>query len=269
MICRFLRSFGRIKFYSMILYRMGNKKGIADKIIALFPSHKIWVEPFFGAGGMFFAKPLSKWSIVNDNDSEVYNFWCVCRDRTDEFRQALLDVPLSEELLDYWRAHKEDEPIMKAVRFIFLSNFTFRKTGVTFQFGPVNYKKLILDRLDATREKLCYVQFANRDFREFFSKQVPKNEADKMFIYCDPPYLDTGDTYETSFVYQDSVDLFDLCVASGAKFGISEFDHPKIIELAKERGLYINTIGERDNLGNPRVEILVTNYQAQLSLFGE
>jgi DNA adenine methylase len=251
----------------MILSRMGNKKGIADKIIALFPPHKIWVEPFFGAGGMFFSKPLSKWSIVNDNDSEVFNFWMVCRDRRDEFRHALLEAPLSEELLDYWRANKETDPIMRAVRFIFLSNFTFRRTGVTFQFGPVNYKQLVLDRLDATSERLRYVQFANRDFKDFFAKQVGKSDVDKMFIYCDPPYLETTDTYETSFVYEDTKELFRLCIESGARFAISEFNHPKVLELATDNGLYINTIGERANLGKPSVEVLITSYQAQMSLF--
>ena len=41
----------------MILSRLGNKSAIADKIIQYFPSHEIYIEPFFGAGGMFFNKP--------------------------------------------------------------------------------------------------------------------------------------------------------------------------------------------------------------------
>ena len=41
----------------MILRRLGNKKLIAEKIICHFPPHEIYIEPFFGAGGMFFNKP--------------------------------------------------------------------------------------------------------------------------------------------------------------------------------------------------------------------
>lgn len=41
----------------MILRRLGNKKSIAHKIIPYFPEHKIYIEPFFGSGGMFFNKP--------------------------------------------------------------------------------------------------------------------------------------------------------------------------------------------------------------------
>ena len=48
---------------------------------------------------------------------------------------------------------------------------------------------------------------------------------------------------------------------------MSEFDHPKIIEQAKDNGLIIETIGERVNLKNRRVEILVTNYKNHATLF--
>ena len=49
---------------------------------------------------------------------------------------------------------------------------------------------------------------------------------------------------------------------------MSEFDHPFILEQAKERNLNVIIIGERGNLKNFRTEILVTNYQnMQQSLF--
>lgn len=49
---------------------------------------------------------------------------------------------------------------------------------------------------------------------------------------------------------------------------MSEFNHPFILDQAKERGLNVNIIGERQNLKNRRIEILITNYQnSQGSLF--
>jgi DNA adenine methylase len=64
----------------MILRRLGNKQAIAQDIIKYFPEHKIYVEPFFGAGGMFFNKPKVKYNIVNDLDSEVFNLFQVVID---------------------------------------------------------------------------------------------------------------------------------------------------------------------------------------------
>ena len=55
----------------MILRRLGNKQAIAQDIIKYFPEHKAYIEPFFGAGGMFFNKPKAKYNIVNDIDSEA------------------------------------------------------------------------------------------------------------------------------------------------------------------------------------------------------
>ena len=52
----------------MILKRLGNKKKIAKEIQKYFPEHKIYIEPFFGAGGMFFNKPKKQayWGAYNE-----------------------------------------------------------------------------------------------------------------------------------------------------------------------------------------------------------
>ena len=34
---------------------------------------KIYIEPFFGAGGMFFNKRKAKYNVLNDLDSEIFN----------------------------------------------------------------------------------------------------------------------------------------------------------------------------------------------------
>ncbi len=38
----------------MILRRLGNKSRIAKEVQKYFPEHTMYIEPFFGAGGMFF-----------------------------------------------------------------------------------------------------------------------------------------------------------------------------------------------------------------------
>ena len=107
------------------------------------------------------------------------------------------------------------------------------------------------------------------DFAEFIkvTSSRSKDKPEKVFIYCDPPYLGTNDNYSSSFKNEDSERLFDALQASKNKFAMSEFDHPFIIEQANKRGLHITTIGERHNLKNRRVEILVTNYQNTPTLF--
>jgi DNA adenine methylase len=91
-----------------------------------------------------------------------------------------------------------------------------------------------------------------------------RNEKARTFIYADPPYLDVGNNYEDcKWKDQDTIDLFDVLMNSGIRFAMSEFDNPKVIAMAKERGLNIHIIGERRNLHNRRTEILITNYEIE------
>lgn len=251
----------------MILRRLGNKTKIAAEIQKHFPAHKIYGEPFFGAGGMFFNKPKAKYNIMNDIDSDVFNLFQVVSNRKDELIEAFNLMPVHYDLLRYWMKNTETDEIKKALRFIFLSNFTFLGKQDTISFGTENPKSIFLDKINPTFEMIKDVQFYSGDFRKFFNILRDRNSEDS-FIYADPPYLNTVDKYEMEgWSEQDCTDLFDCLTESGCKFAYSEFDHPFILEQAKQRNLNVITIGERQNLKNRRTEILVTNYRNHATLF--
>ena len=249
----------------MILRRMGNKKKLSGELQGLFPKHSVYIEPFFGAGGMFFHKPKVKYNIVNDIDADVFNLFMVVMNDKEALREAFFQMPIHTDLLEYYKNNEEAEPLKKALRFLFLSNFTYLGSGETIKFGTEN-PKLTFERLNKTFELLTDVQFMNKDFR-IFLKSIQIKKPENFFIYADPPYLGTNDNYSDSFTEVDVVDLFDALEATKCQFGYSEFNHPFLIEEAERRGLVVNYIGERQNLKNRRSEILITNYQARLTLF--
>lgn len=253
----------------MILRRLGNKAKISKKIQEYFPPHKIYIEPFFGAGGMFFNKSKAKYNYVNDIDSDVYNLFMVLMNNEDKLKDLLEVMPIHQELFNYWKTNKENDPIKKAVRFLFLSNFSYLGHMDTLKFGLENTKQILLNNFAKTKEKLKNVQFANVDFRKFISQYSFKNdkEKNKTFIYADSPYISTSNNYSNSFKKQDSIDLFDVLCNSKIKFAYSEFNNEFIINEAKKRKLNIITIGERQSLKNRNVEILITNYKNNLTLF--
>lgn len=256
----------------MILLRLGNKKKIAKEIQKYFPVHKIYIEPFFGAGGMYFYKPKAKHNIVNDIDSDVFNLYQVVINNKDELFKLYEITPYHSDLIKYWKDNEETEPLKKAMRFLYLSNFSLLGTGSQLSYGASacgrrksNDFKILLDK---TFDLIENVQFMNEDFRRFFNNFQIRGTEEQHFIYCDPPYLGTNDNYSDSFNEKDSEDLFDILEETKCKFAMSEFDHPFIIEQANKRGLNIEIIGERRNLKNKRTEILVTNYKnMQQSLF--
>ena len=255
-------------FYFMILRRLGNKQAIASEIQKHFPKHSIYIEPFFGAGGMFFNKPKVNCNIVNDLDSDVYNLFQVVINKKEELEDMFLITPKHTDLLNYWKKNEEIEPVKKAMRFLFLSNYTFLGSGSGLKLNSRNDVNQLHKGLKQINDKIFEVQFANLDFRKFLkSISIELKEINKTFIYCDPPYLGTNANYSNSFKEQDSIDLFNCLETTGCKFAMSEFDNEFILNQAKERGLNVIVIGERKNLKNRRTEILITNYQKQNSLF--
>ena len=255
----------------MILRRLGNKQAIAHKIIPYFPPHKIYIEPFFGAGGIFFNKPKAKYNIVNDLDSDVFNLFMVVMNQKEELEKAFYMMPIHKELFEYWKKNKETDPIKKALRFIFLSNFSFMNTKSTMMY-VANQKHTFNAELKNTFKLMFDVNFSNELFDLFLSNIPEAQKTVETFIYCDPPYLDS-DTKQ-NYVYNiktwtkdDLNRLFDCLDETGCKYAMSEFDHPFILQQAKERGLNVHIIGERKNLKNRRTEILITNYRNNPSLF--
>ena len=258
----------------MILSRLGNKQAIAQDIIKYFPEHKAYIEPFFGAGGMFFNKPKAKYNIVNDIDSEVYNLYSVVTDRKEDFIKQLEVLPYHSDLLAYWKKNEEQDCIKKALRFIFLSNFVIPFTQDINRRVFCSTKESVLENTDKTLNfiKETNIRFFNEDFRLFINRIMLRGaerplQDEATFFYCDPPYLGTANNYSNSFTEQDSIDLFDCLQATGCKFAMSEFDKDFILNQAKERGLNVIFIGERKNLKNRRTEILITNYEKQKGLF--
>ena len=252
----------------MILRRLGNKQAIAHKIIPYFPQHKIYIEPFFGAGGIFFNKPKVDCNIMNDLDSDVSNLFLCLINRKQELYNSFKIMPKHQDLLDFWNKNTETDEIKKSLRFLFLSNYTFLGTGTMLRLSSRDDVECLENDLKYLNDKLFRVQFSNKDFRKFLTSiSIEEKDKKNTFIYCDPPYLNTNDNYSNSFTEADSLDLFNTLEETGCKYAMSEFDHPFILQQAKERGLNVHIIGERKNLKNRRTEILVTNYRNNPSLF--
>lgn len=248
----------------MVLTRFGNKRKLAEKLHKLFPPHRMRIELFFGAGGSYFYMPKPKFSILNDLDDDVTNLFLVIQNQKEELRAMLEVLPLSENLIKYWKQNRETEPLKKALRFLFLSNFTYLGKGDTLRVGLDSAKKTLLKNINPTFKYLDNAKILNRDFREVLNKisfTKGLNDKEKCFLYLDPVYLDTEHMYRVpDWGEKDVIDCLDIMVNCGIKAAMSEFNHPFVIAQAKLRGLNVVTIGERANIKNRRIEILITNY---------
>lgn len=250
----------------MILRRLGNKQKIAKEIQKHFPPHKIYIEPFFGAGGMFFNKPKVANNILNDLDSDVFNLWYVVNEKQKELNEFMCNTPYHQDIVNHWYKNKESDIVKRAARFLYLTNFVFMSKGSTLKLNASKneFNAVLNKKLSFCNTMLVDCQFSNLDFKKFIKSinfiDDGRNDEGKTLIYCDPPYLGTSDNYSDSFTEEQSEELFNTLEATKCKFAMSEFEHPFILDQAKKRNLNIITIGERQNLKNRRTEILITNY---------
>lgn len=258
----------------MLLRRLGNKQKIAKEIIKCFPEHELYVEPFFGAGGLFFNKPLAKYNYLNDIDNDVYNLFMQVKFNHQKLYEFVETVPLHVSVFKYFKKLQTDDLLMSAARFCVLSNYSLYGTADCLKFTRGNNdKKILLNSIIKTYEFLCKssnIIFHNTDFRIFIRNlqiRTERPDKHKTFIYADPPYLGTTNNYSNSFSEQDSVDLFNILDYTGCNYAVSEFDNPFIIEQASERNLTVIKLKNRRNLSNRRNEILVTNYNPNTELF--
>ena len=110
----------------------GGKWKMAPWIIEQFPSHRVYVEPFGGAGSVLLRKAPSRVEVLNDLNGRLVNAFRVLRDPDQAARlQSLLRLtPCSEQ--EYRLAREvSDDPVEDARRLIVLGHQAFGSTGAT------------------------------------------------------------------------------------------------------------------------------------------
>lgn len=238
---------------------------------------------FFGSGAVSWRMlGRVKYIVGNDNDADIANLYLVAKDSPDALLREITEMPIHETLFKHWYKHKETDPLKRAVRFLMLSHNAIYGTNATCMKILIgsNGKKILLQNIAGFYRKIRHVQFISRDFREAL-KCIGKRQYNEGrdyfkifkaqgFIYADPPYLHTSNNYANGnsangFTEQDTIDLFDVLVESGARFAMSEFDNPFVLAEAEKRNLTVVEIGERQNLKNRRTEVLIVNYPVSKS----
>lgn len=265
----------------MILRRLGRKNKLAPLIIQHFPKYEIYIEPFFGAGGLFFNKPLAKYNFLNDNDADVFNLYRLFQEQPEELQRQYNLMPLDANLLAYWIKNPPKTDMQRALFFLLGSNSTFMGAGTMLQIIMDSTKNMFDYYFQKTFEMLKDCIIVNKDYKDFLkainwratdsgTKNREIREKAKAFTYLDPPYLNTTNNYKNGFAEADTREMFEFMIAYGVRFAVSEFKNPIVLDMAKEYDLHVIDIAERQTLCSRNTEILITNYETyeqQKSLF--
>lgn len=78
----------------------GGKIRLAPWIVGHMPEHRVYVEPYFGSGAVFYAKRPSTHEVVNDLDSNVVTFFRVLRERCEDLERVCRLTPFAHDEFD-------------------------------------------------------------------------------------------------------------------------------------------------------------------------
>ncbi len=76
----------------------GGKQTLLKYLLPLIPAHRLYCEPFFGGGAVFFAKPKSEVEVINDINGEIVNFFKILKSNFPELQKEIRATLHSREL---------------------------------------------------------------------------------------------------------------------------------------------------------------------------
>lgn len=179
-----------------VLRYPGGKHRLAPWIVAHLPPHRVYVEPCFGSGAVYFAKPKVRSSVLNDIDGEVVNLWRVLREQPEDLARLIALTPWAREEYDASR-DPAASPLERARRFLVRSWQSHgqrlgRRSGWRHD-GPAPNRsisvtdewKRLPSRILAAVEPLRDAMIENRPAVDVIRRYA----GEHVLVYADPPYL--------------------------------------------------------------------------------
>jgi DNA adenine methylase len=246
---------------------IGGKRNLANTIVSMIPKHKTYIEPFAGAGWIFFKKEKANVEILNDINGDLINFYKIIKLMPDEFCNEYQLLPKSKELFENFVIQDVNNisDLERAVRFYYLLMLNFGGRFNRFTFTPRNdgIKQINFDKLPDTIKKAhnrlrdTYIE------RTDYKNIIKKWDKEDSFFFIDPPYLTTTENdYEESFDEYKYQELFELLSNLKGKFLLTTDDEPLLRDLFKH--FYINDTEVFYSVSKERKrnhkELIITNY---------
>lgn len=253
---------------------VGGKSKSLKYLLPFIPDHEGYVEVFGGAGWLLFAKPPSKWEILNDLDENLSNFWNVIQENEKEFIESFKYEIISRsrfnEYKEIYKKKAYTDNINKAhILYYLLKSGTSASLpdGGGCGFGRSRGKsrlnlKEISNNITRAHNRLLEVTIECQDFRQVISYY----DSENTFFYLDPPYRNTTrpDYPVGKFTDKDYTDLSKLCTNMNGKFLLSINEDKFIKSLFSEFNIkkveipYSGSIKKKGRRSYP--ELIITNY---------
>lgn len=179
---------------------LGGKSRLAENINILLPKPNrelTYVEPFFGAGAIFFSRRPCGVEVINDKNEEIVNFFRVLREDGEALVRYLQNVPYSRSVFYEWRKPTATDlsPLERAARFFYVARSAFagqatgRIPSWAYARSLDNKAKVVANAVDTellrVRDRLRNAYIEHGDA----ASVIERFDSENSVFYCDPPYV--------------------------------------------------------------------------------
>lgn len=179
---------------------LGGKWKLAPRVIAEFPAHRVYVEPFAGAASVLMRKPRSQGECLNDLSADIVNLFRVLRDRplAAELCRLLSITPFARQ--EYDVAFEPTDDAVEAARRLVVRSYMGHGSSAAVAERATGFRASLVNRsgalpagewprlppaLAAISERLQGVLIEHRPAEQVIARY---DHPDVLF-YVDPPYV--------------------------------------------------------------------------------
>ena len=252
----------------------GGKQSMLKEIIPIIPDHRIYIEPFFGGGAVFWAKEPSRCEIINDVNGNIINFYEVLKHDFFKLREAIESTLHSRDvykkaLLIYQLPHLfADNRTVRAWAFWVVTNQGFAAKIGTWGYDRDKRAMSIANKVDAFKEdlsdRLRYTQIENNHA----PKVIASRDAEDAFHYCDPPYINTDQGHYGGYTIEHFRELLTTLSQIKGRFLLSSYPSDILTEFKQEFNWYSKPIYKQLSASNgatadrskKKIEMLTANF---------
>ena len=209
----------------------GGKQQMADIILSMIPAHKIYCEPYFGGGAIFFAKGPSYLEAINDINDNLGTFYLQVQNNFDELNDRIQHTLCSES--EWKRARRiwlggEASETDRAWAVWMLTNFSFsgspdggwkwcNGSGGSHSGRVMRHRRERFTK--ELQERLQDVQISCRDALLC----IEQRDTRDTFFYLDPPYPGCVQKHYHGFTEENLEELLTRLESIKGKFILSQF----------------------------------------------
>ena len=243
----------------------GGKQSLLKHILPLIPEHKIYVEPFFGGGAVFFAKEPAKVEVINDHNNMVVNFFEQLKTNFDELKQMIDATPYSRTV--YKKAMTIYEvPIIFSPKYRAWAFWVGTLQGFANQIGSWHSSNkhgkeagnIANRRIGFTRDlsdRLSRTQIESKDAVAL----IKSLDSPDTFFYIDPPYVGAHQGHYGGYTQEHFNELLEALSGIKGKFLLSSYPN-NILDEYRELYNWNNADVRVRKSGKNKVEALTYNY---------